>query len=205
MTTPNDAPASGQNSNAGQSAGAPASGAPGGTGAAASAQGGASASSADERYGTPEKGYDPKGSETFTDGLRGAMHDFGKEFNLSQKGVSRMYEIANAHAKTQEQALEASHKANLAEWQKQSTTDKEFGGESYEANRAIAAKGLDVFATPELRTILKDSGLEFHPEFQRFFFRVGKAVSEDKFARGGSSGASGNKSPLFSYPNSQHS
>jgi len=212
MTTPNDAAASGANNNAGQGSGAPAAGAPGSTGAAgpaagagAPAAGAAGAGNADERYGSPETGYDAKGSENLTDPLRADLHAYGKVHNLSPKAMTAMYEIANKHGTTQTQALEAAHKANMVEWAKESAADQEIGGERHEANKAIAAKGLETFGTPKLQTILKDSGLMGNPEFFRLLYRVGKAVSEDKFVRGGSQGGdAGSNSGLFSYPNSKH-
>jgi hypothetical protein len=209
MTTPNDAAASGANNNAGQGAGAPgntgASGSTGtGTGDAGKGSQGAT-QGADERYGAPEAGYDPKGAEQFTDALRADLHAYGKSHNLSQKAMTAMYDVATKHARTQAEELDRTHKANLAEWGKASAADKEFGGEAYEANKAVMGKALDTFGTPELRKILADSGLQGHPEFARLLYRVGKAVSEDKLARGGAaSGGADAGGFVFSYPNSQH-
>jgi hypothetical protein len=44
---------------------------------------------------------------------------------------------------------------------------------------------MDAFATPELRTLLNESGLGNHPEIIRAFYRAGKAISEDGFVAGG--------------------
>ena len=70
------------------------------------------------------------------------------------------------------------------EWADTSRADKEFGGEKLAENLATAKKAMDAFATPELRTLLDESGLGNHPEVIRMFYRTGKAMSEDRFVTG---------------------
>jgi hypothetical protein len=43
---------------------------------------------------------------------------------------------------------------------------------------------MDLVASPALKAILKESGLENHPEFFRAFYRMGKLVAEDRIVRG---------------------
>ena len=62
-----------------------------------------------------------------------------------------------------------------------SEVDKEFGGEKLSENLSTAKKALDQFGTPELRSLLNESGLGNHPEFIRFMFRAGKSISEDRY------------------------
>ena len=131
------------------------------------------------------------------------LHAAAKDLNLSDKSVAKLYGVATKHAVRTDTALKSAHETNLKTWQGQTAADAEFGGEKLEANRAVAAKGLETFATPELRQIWKESGLENHPEFFRFAYRVGKAVSEDKFVGGGNQNR-GENTGLFTYNKSDH-
>jgi hypothetical protein len=71
-----------------------------------------------------------------------------------------------------------------ADWANASKSDKEIGGEQLSQNLAVAKKALDAFGTPELRTLLNESGLGNHPEIIRAFYRAGKQISEDSFVPG---------------------
>ena len=69
-------------------------------------------------------------------------------------------------------------------WLDQSSSDKEFGGERLDANLAVAKTALDKFGTPELKQLMNQTGLGNHPELIRFFYRAGKAISEDTYVGG---------------------
>lgn len=142
-----------------------------------------------ETIGAPEKytftaptgtEYDPEVLEAFS----GAA----KEANLSQDAAQKLIEkMAPAIAARQVDQVQAIHK----EWLDSSSADKEFGGEKLVENLGVARKALDNFGTPELRTLLDETGLGNHPEVIRFMFRAGKAISEDKFVGGTAAGKSG--------------
>jgi hypothetical protein len=104
--------------------------------------------------------------------------------------------IAGRHAEVLTQAK--------AQWVEGARSDKEFGGEKLTENLAVAKRALDTFGTPELRTLLNESGLGNHPEIIRAFFRAGKAISEDKFVTAGSGSPKGAKDAANAlYPNQQ--
>ena len=65
----------------------------------------------------------------------------------------------------------------------------------------VAKKALETFGTPELRTLLNESGMGNNPEVIRAFYRVGKAISEDKFVSGKATPADANDARSL-YPNS---
>lgn len=117
--------------------------------------------------------FDPKVLEGFSEAA--------KELNLPQEAAQAMLDkIAPALAAKQEEAL-----ANVREqWQNDSKADKEFGGDKLTENLALAKKAIDTFGTPELRTLLDETGLGNHPELIRAFVRAGKAISEDGFVPG---------------------
>ena len=114
-----------------------------------------------------------------------------KELGMSQEAASKIYAKVAPKLAQQQQAQ---HQANVAEWQTQATADKEFGGEKLSENMAVAKKALDAFGTPELKTLLNDSGLGNHPEIIRAFYRAGLKISESNFVPGGASSAAQPKS-----------
>ena len=136
-----------------------------------------------EVYGAPEK-YEfqaPEGMELDEAGLS-AFSEFAKDANLSQDAAQALLsKMAPAMAQRQAQAIEQVR----AEWTETSKADTEFGGAKLSENLAVAKKALDAFGTPELRTLLNESGLGNHPEIIRAFYRAGKAISEDSFVPGG--------------------
>ena len=114
--------------------------------------------------------------------------DVAKELNLSQENAQKLLDrLAPKLAERQTQQLEAVR----TEWAEAATADKEFGGERLKENLAIAKTALDKFGTPELRTLLNQSGLGNNPEVIRFMFRAGKAIGGDRYV--GSSVGAGQK------------
>lgn len=133
--------------------------------------------------GAPEKYEDFKAPEglTFDKDVIGKFSDVAKELNLPQdKAQLLLDKMGPVLASRQVEQL----KVARTEWVGQAKADKEFGGDKLPENLALAKKALDTFGTPELRTLLDDSGLGDHPEVIRMFFRAGKAISEDGFVAG---------------------
>jgi hypothetical protein len=64
-------------------------------------------------------------------------------------------------------------------WVKAARTDKEFGGDKFDASVSKARGVLDKFGTSELKEALTFSGMGNHPEVIRFMTRVAGAISED--------------------------
>ena len=122
----------------------------------------------------------PEGTQ-FDDAVIGAFSEVAKELNLpqdqAQKVLDKMAPVIAARQAEQFQAART-------EWAEAAKTDKEFGGEKLTENLGTAKKALDALATPELRTLLEESGLGNHPEVIRVFYRAGKAISEDRFVSG---------------------
>ena len=146
---------------------------------------------ADKPQGAPEK-YEfkaPEGKE-FDAEIIGNFSEIAKELNLTQDAAQKLVETMGP--KIAERQL-AQVEAIRNEWAQQSQVDKEFGGDKLNENMSIAKKALDSFGTPELRTLLVQSGLGNNPEVIRFMFRAGKAISEDTFV-GNSPGAGGKPS-----------
>ena len=133
------------------------------------------------------------------EGAVNAFSEFAKEAGLSQEAAQKMIDkMAPAMQARQAEALNAARES----WGESSKTDKEFGGEKLNENLSVAKKAMDAFGTPELRTLLNESGLGNHPEIIRAFYRAGKSISEDRFVPSGAGGRTGGKDPASSlYPN----
>ncbi|MDR3005206.1 MAG: protease [Acidovorax sp.] len=132
--------------------------------------------------GAPES-YDFKAGEgmTYDTAVIDAYAEVAKELNLSQDNAQKVLDkMAPVIAARQSEQLAALH----TDWANSSKADKEFGGEKLSENLGTAKKAMDAFATPELRTLLNDSGLGNHPEVIRMFYRAGKVISEDGFVAG---------------------
>lgn len=113
-----------------------------------------------------------------------AFSDVAKELNLTQDAAQKVLDkmgpvLAGRHVEALNQAK--------AQWVEGAKSDKEFGGEKFGENLAVAKKAIDKFGTPELLKLLNESGLGSHPEVIRVFYRAGKAISEDRFVTGGAS------------------
>lgn len=151
-------------------------------------------------YGAPET-YQftaPEGFELGDAGI-GAFSEFAKKSNLSQDAAQALLtEMVPAMAQRQAEALEQMK----GEWTNSAKSDKEFGGDSFDANLATAKKALETFGTPEFSEFLETSGLGNHPEMIRVLYRAGKAISEDSFVPARGSNAAGEVSMAQRmYPN----
>lgn len=140
---------------------------------------------------------DAKAVEAFTPVL--------KELGLTQEAAQRLAELHVKELERQDQALNEMYVAQAESWATASKTDKEFGGANFDANLQIATKAVGRFATPELKEILRTTGLGNHPEFVRMFWKLGKAISEDSHVQGGNSTTTPQpvESLLFDHPTSK--
>lgn len=146
------------------------------------------ATKADAPKGAPDK-YEFKAPEgrNFDNEVISSFSEIAKELNLSQDSAQKMLDKVGSKMVERQQA----HLAAISqEWAQASQADKEFGGDNIQSNLAVAKKALDAFGTPELRSLLNESGLGNHPELIRFFYRAGKSISEDQYVvTGGTTGA----------------
>ena len=135
--------------------------------------------------GAPEK-YEfkaPEGAQ-LNEAVLGAFSEVAKDLNLTQDVAQQILDkVAPMMANQQAEAV----KNVRTQWLESAKTDQEFGGDKLAANLAVAQKALAQFGTPELKTLLQESGLGNHPEIIRAFYRAGKAISEDGFVAGGRS------------------
>ena len=142
--------------------------------------------------GAPEK-YEPFVAPEGTALDAAVMTEFetaARELNLPQDAAQKLVDkMAPVMAKQQAAQLEQLR----TDWAAASTSDKEFGGDKLAENLGFARKAIDTFGTPELKTMLDQTGLGNHPDVVRFMVRAGKAISEDRIVTGGAP-ASANRS-----------
>lgn len=107
--------------------------------------------------------------------MLGEFKAVAKDLKLSQEQAQRLADLQAKSVAKQQESL----RSVQAQWAEQSKSDKEFGGDNLKENLGVAEQALNKFAPPELRQLLKDTGLANHPDMIRTFVRVGKAISED--------------------------
>ena len=113
-----------------------------------------------------------------------------KELGLSQDAAQKVIDsILPTMAEKHNALVEQKAKEFVAALNTQLEEDEEIGGANLEKNLKLAVNAVKKFGTPELEAILKNGAMSSHPEFVRFFARVGKSISEDSFV------ASGNTAP----------
>lgn len=145
--------------------------------------------------GAPEAYVDftmPEGIEVD----KGTVEKFGvlaKELNLSQEKAQKLVDLQTGLMKAQAEEQVKAWETTLETWKKQGEDDKEIGGASYEANKALANSVIAKFGlsnitvdgktTQSIKPVVEAlaiTGAANHPEILRFLVNVGKAIGEDK-------------------------
>ncbi len=159
---------------------------------------------ADEEKGaeTPPSSYEPfalpEGVTIDTAALEAAQSLFA-EARLSQPQAQKFVDLYTARMNELTRAQVAAAEDRQAAWVAEVKNDPELGGRRFEAARAAAQKALARFGTPELRQTLDDLWVGNNPQLFRFFVRVGRATSEDRYA-GAASGAARPSAAETLYP-----
>jgi len=126
----------------------------------------------------------PEGLELDTE----AATEFGalaKEFKLSAENAQKVADIGAKMVQKAAVAQAEQFKATQAEWAREVTNDKEIGGAKLQENLGVARKAIETFGGAELREFLNVTGFGNNPLLVKTFARIGKAISEDGFVRGG--------------------
>lgn len=108
-----------------------------------------------------------------------------KDANVSQAQAQSFVDL---QLKMNSQAAEAQAQqwADIqGEWQEAGENDEEYGKGKYDESVMIARKAMRTVGSPALGKALEETGMGNHPEFIRFFYRVGVAIGEDSLSFGG--------------------
>jgi hypothetical protein len=120
-----------------------------------------------------------------------------KELKLDQAAAQKLADIGAKMATRQAEA----HAQLVETWTEQVKADKEIGGDNLDENLGIARKAIDTFGSPELKALLNSTGMGNHPEVVKLAFKVGKAISEDRFVTGSPKGNATNDPAKKMFPN----
>lgn len=105
-----------------------------------------------------------------------------KAANLPQDAAQKILgEVAPVMAAKQREAVEAVR----TQWADEALADKDFGGDKLPESLATAQRALKEFGDESLTAFLDESGLGNHPGVIRMLWKVGNAISEDRFVSGG--------------------
>lgn len=123
--------------------------------------------------------------------LLGEFKAMAKGMKLNQEQAQQLTDLGvkltERLAADQRQGVESQKN----QWLQAARADNEFGGDKLAENLAVAARAMQVFATPELKAVLDKTGLGNHPDLIRAFVRAGKLISEDGLVAGGTQPAGG--------------
>ncbi len=122
----------------------------------------------------------------------------GADLEVDSAPVQAFSEIAKDLNLTQEQAQSVLDKVAPAlrqqnddyinevrsEWVENVKSDPEIGGDKLQENLGKAVRVLDAFGTPELKSLLGETGLGDNPEIIRFLVRAHQDIGEDRFLTG---------------------
>ena len=122
----------------------------------------------------------------------------GADLEIDSAPVQAFSEIAKDLNLTQEQAQSVLDKVAPAlrqqnddyinevrsEWVESVKSDPEIGGDKLQENLGKAVRVLDAFGTPELKSLLGETGLGDNPEIIRFLVRAHQDIGEDRFLTG---------------------
>lgn len=114
----------------------------------------------------------------------------GEGFN--KETAQKFVDFETSRQKALMQAIKDENNKQLDEWEAAAKADKDFGGDKFDENLTAAQEALDKLGTPELRDMLKQTGLGSHPEVIRLFVKLAPLVREE---RPGTGGLAGGKEP----------
>ena len=124
----------------------------------------------------------PEGSDLETDSsVVQAFSEAAKKLDLTQEQAqSVLDEVAPALKQQNDGYIE-----NLrSEWVNSVKSDPEIGGDKLQENLGKAIRVLDAYGTPELKSLLGETGLGDNPELIRLLVRAHQDIGEDRFLTG---------------------
>lgn len=132
----------------------------------------------------------PEGVELDSGLVEGATPLLQK-YNVSQDDAQAFADlIAQSNQAAAERFSEEASAAfieQLETWATELKNDKDFGGDNFEANAALAREAIEQFGSDELRDMFDSTGVGTHPAMVKFAHKVGKFLVEDQPGRGSQS------------------
>lgn len=138
----------------------------------------------------------PEGVET-DDAAKEEFVAIAKELKLPKEAAQKVVDLAIKR----EQARTEAFVKQVQGWEESVKSDKELGGDKLPETLAVCRKAIDL-GPPELRDLLSSTKMGSHPAVVKWAYAVGKALSEDKFVKGGNGPTGGDKTTAsVLYPN----
>ena len=109
----------------------------------------------------------------------GAFHELAKNMNLTQDQAQGLVDYQSKRAEGALQSQQEAFTDQQEGWIKELKADKDFGGDSFDENSALAAKVVRKFGNPEVTSMLMKTGMGNNPLLVKMFNSIGKAISED--------------------------
>ena len=120
-----------------------------------------------------------------------------KELKLPKEQAQKVVDLAVKREQARAQAFDQ----QVSGWEASVKADKELGGDKLPETLAVCKKAIDL-GPPELKDLLNSTKMGSHPAVVKWAYSVGKALSEDRFVRGGQGPATGSKDAAqVLYPN----
>lgn len=113
-----------------------------------------------------------------------------KELGIPQEAAQKLIDLQASLETKRSAAAEQAQAEQAQQWAAQIKADKELGGENYSKTVETAVKAIEQYGSPELRSLLNETGIGNHPELVKFCHRIGKALSEDGLVMGGTQSTS---------------
>jgi hypothetical protein len=126
----------------------------------------------------------PKDSQ-LTDADMDRIAAYAKEQGLSKDAANKLVEVEAEAKETFMNDLQQEHDQRAEEWVNQVKADKELGGQNFEQSVSLAKKAAEKFGGEGFIEMLNESGFGNHPEVVRVFSRIGRAMNDDDFVKGG--------------------
>lgn len=121
----------------------------------------------------------PKDSSMVPTALEG-IGAFARDLGLSQEQAQKLVEhnstVIAEHEKSQVEMLQKQSET----WVEELKSDKDFGGNKFTENVAVAARVVEKYGSPALKAALNETGLGNHPELLKMFRKIGEAFKDDK-------------------------
>ena len=116
------------------------------------------------------------------------LNDFkplAKELDLPQDKAQKLIDLyAEKVAPLMVQRQTETWNNQLETWKQECKTDKEIGGDKFDAAVLDAKRVINTIGTPELKKVFDDYGLGNNPELVRVFSRMAKYMKEDTVETG---------------------
>lgn len=128
----------------------------------------------------------PDGTDSLDEGVLTKFGETAKELNLSQDNAQK---LIDSIAPTIQERSTAKIEAQVQEWADETASDSELGGDRLSETMSTARKAYQMGASEKLQGLLKQTGLDVHPEMVRMFHYFGGRISEDKVVNGGTPSA----------------